>query len=118
MLPVVRTLAAAAAGVSDLAYRRFAVASLLGSALWAAAWILAGDLLQRGMRHPTEAALAIGLAAGAAFTVRLVHRRHRTNKAPADHTTNDPSSRPSDIAVTVDRDVTSTLAAPVPVARR
>jgi len=45
LLPVVRTLMAAVAGVSHLRYRSFAAASLVGSALWAALWVSAGGAL-------------------------------------------------------------------------
>ena len=52
MLPVVRTLMAAVAGVSQLRYRSFAVASLTGSALWAALWIAAGQAVGRLLGQP------------------------------------------------------------------
>lgn len=58
LVPVVRTLTPAAAGASGLPYRRFAPASLAGSALWATVYVgggsvvagvasLAGDVLGR-----------------------------------------------------------------------
>jgi membrane-associated protein len=58
LVPVVRTLTPAAAGASGLPYRRFAIASLSGSALWSAVYVgggsavagltgLASDLLGR-----------------------------------------------------------------------
>jgi membrane-associated protein len=43
LVPVVRTLTPAAAGASGLEYRRFAVASLSGSALWATAYVGGGS---------------------------------------------------------------------------
>ncbi|WP_159085797.1 DedA family protein [Aeromicrobium chenweiae] len=45
LVPVVRTLTPAAAGVSGLEYRRFAVASLAGSALWSAAYVGGGTVV-------------------------------------------------------------------------
>ena len=43
LVPVVRTLTPAAAGASGLEYRRFAPASLLGSATWSAAYVGGGS---------------------------------------------------------------------------
>ena len=43
LVPVVRTLTPAAAGASGLEYRRFAVASVSGSALWATAYVGGGS---------------------------------------------------------------------------
>jgi membrane-associated protein len=43
LVPVVRTLTPAAAGASGLAYRRFAPASLAGSATWSAAYVGGGS---------------------------------------------------------------------------
>jgi membrane-associated protein len=43
LLPVVRTLTPAAAGASGLEYRRFAPASLAGSATWSAAYVGGGS---------------------------------------------------------------------------
>jgi membrane protein DedA with SNARE-associated domain len=43
LVPVVRTLTPAAAGASGLEYRRFAPASLAGSALWATAYVGGGS---------------------------------------------------------------------------
>ena len=43
LVPVVRTLTPAAAGASGLAYRRFVVASLAGSALWSGAYVGGGS---------------------------------------------------------------------------
>ena len=52
LLPVARTLMAAVAGVSHLRYRSFAVASLTGSAMWAALWIAAGEAVSRLLGQP------------------------------------------------------------------
>lgn len=43
LVPVVRTLTPAAAGASGLAYRRFAVGSLAGSALWSTVYVGGGS---------------------------------------------------------------------------
>lgn len=43
LVPIVRTLTPAAAGASGLEYRRFAVASLSGSALWATVYVGGGS---------------------------------------------------------------------------
>ena len=43
LVPLIRTLAPAAAGASGLAYRRFAPASLSGSTLWAAVYVGGGS---------------------------------------------------------------------------
>lgn len=43
LVPVVRTLTPAAAGASGLEYRRFAVASVSGSAMWATAYVGGGS---------------------------------------------------------------------------
>lgn len=45
LLPVVRTLTPAAAGVSGLAYRRFLPASIAGSALWASLYVGGGAVV-------------------------------------------------------------------------
>jgi len=45
LVPVVRTLTPAAAGASGLAYRRFAVASMAGSALWSTAYVGGGSVV-------------------------------------------------------------------------
>lgn len=45
LVPIVRTLTPAAAGASDLAYRRFLPASMAGSALWAGAYIGGGSVI-------------------------------------------------------------------------
>ena len=45
LVPVVRTLTPAAAGASGLPYRRFAPASLAGSALWAVVYVGGGSVV-------------------------------------------------------------------------
>jgi membrane-associated protein len=45
LVPIVRTLTPAAAGASGLEYRRFATASLAGSALWSGAYVGGGSVV-------------------------------------------------------------------------
>lgn len=45
LVPIIRTLTPAAAGASELEYRRFAPASLAGSATWAAAYVGGGSIV-------------------------------------------------------------------------
>ncbi|NRQ48332.1 DedA family protein [Aeromicrobium stalagmiti] len=45
LVPVIRTLTPAAAGASGLEYRRFAVASIAGSALWSSAYVGGGSVV-------------------------------------------------------------------------
>jgi membrane-associated protein len=45
LVPVVRTLTPAAAGASGLSYRRFAIASLAGSALWSTVYVGGGSVV-------------------------------------------------------------------------
>lgn len=45
LVPIVRTLTPAAAGAAGLEYRRFAPASLAGSATWAAAYVGGGSIV-------------------------------------------------------------------------
>jgi membrane-associated protein len=45
LVPVVRTLTPAAAGASGLAYRRFAAASVAGSAVWSTAYVGGGSVV-------------------------------------------------------------------------
>lgn len=44
LIPVVRTITPAAAGAAGLTYRRFALASLGGSAVWAGLWVSVGSV--------------------------------------------------------------------------
>lgn len=74
LLPVVRTLMAAAAGVAGLGYRRFAAASLTGSTLWAVAWVSAGDVV-RAVLDQTWALFVALVVATAVATTALARRR-------------------------------------------
>lgn len=42
LLPVVRTVMPAVAGVAGMRYRWFAIASMMGSLVWVALWVSAG----------------------------------------------------------------------------
>lgn len=55
LVPVVRTLTPAAAGASGLEYRRFAPASLAGSATWAAAYVGGGSIVAMATSVTTDA---------------------------------------------------------------
>lgn len=70
LVPVVRTLVPAIAGVSGLPYRRFLPASLVGSLLWASTWVLAGNVVSLVL---TEAGLvsAFGAVVLAGLGLRL-----------------------------------------------
>lgn len=54
LVPVVRTLTPAAAGASGLAYRRFAIASLSGSAVWATVYVGGGSVVAGLMSVTTD----------------------------------------------------------------
>lgn len=55
LVPVVRTLTPAAAGASGLEYRRFAPASLAGSAMWSAAYVGGGTAVSALTAMTTDA---------------------------------------------------------------
>ncbi|MDN4175362.1 DedA family protein [Nocardioides sp. SOB77] len=79
LLPVVRTLMAAVAGVAGMPYRRFALASLVGCASWASLWVGAGRAVHRLAGHP---ALLVALAVVLGVAVLLVRGwRHRARRA-------------------------------------
>lgn len=78
LLPVVRTLMAAVAGVAVMPYRRFALASLAGCALWAFVWVGAGRAVHRLAGHPTLLLAAVAaVAAVVAVRVALWRSRRR-----------------------------------------
>ena len=76
LLPVVRTLMAAVAGVSQLRYSSFAVASLTGSALWAALWIAAGEAVGRLLGQPLVLAGAVAVVLSFLVLRRAKRARH------------------------------------------
>lgn len=55
LVPIIRTLTPAAAGASGLEYRRFAPASIAGSATWAAAYVGGGSIVATVSAVTTDA---------------------------------------------------------------
>ena len=83
LLPVVRTLMAAVAGVSHVRYRSFVAASLAGSALWAALWVGAGEVVASLLGRP---AVLLGVTAAALVVVvlrRVLRQRRVRSTLPA-----------------------------------
>ncbi|CAI9412660.1 DedA family protein [Nocardioides sp. T2.26MG-1] len=81
LLPVVRTLMPAVAGVARLRYRTFLAASIVGSTLWSLLWIAAGSLVTALLR--TELPGALVLVAAAITVVGLrVRSRRRARRRP------------------------------------
>jgi membrane protein DedA with SNARE-associated domain len=54
LVPIIRTLTPAAAGASGLEYRRFAPASIAGSATWAAAYVGGGSIVATATAMTTD----------------------------------------------------------------
>lgn len=85
LLPVVRTLTPAAAGVSGLTYRRFLPASVGGAALWSALFVGVGFLLRGSLAAGQKVLGDVGVAAvlvifaglAVAFAVRGWRSRRR-----------------------------------------
>lgn len=69
LIPVVRTLTPAAAGVSGLSYRRFASGSLAGSLLWAGAYVGGGAAVSSAIEATNS---ALGQAAWLLLVVLAV----------------------------------------------
>jgi membrane protein DedA with SNARE-associated domain len=81
LLPVVRTLMPAVAGVAHLRYRTFLAASLVGSTLWSLLWVAAGSLVTALLRTELPGALVLVAAAIAVVGVRVRSRR-RARRRP------------------------------------
>jgi membrane protein DedA with SNARE-associated domain len=81
LLPVVRTLMPAVAGVAHLRYRTFLAASLLGSTLWSLLWVAAGSLVTALLRTELPGALVLVAAAIAVLAARVRSRR-RARRRP------------------------------------
>lgn len=77
LIPVVRTLMPAIAGVSHLPYRKFAAASLVGSCLWATVWITAGGAVAALISNPSLLLAGVAPLALAVVATSGHHRRHR-----------------------------------------
>ena len=85
LLPFVRTVMPAVAGAAHLRYPRFALASLLGAAVWSGVWVGAGaGLAASGLldNKPLVVAVVAGVAI-IAVVVRVLRKRRRP-VVPAD----------------------------------
>src|SRR5690625_2465400 len=86
LVPVIRTLVPAIAGVSGLRYRQFVAASITGSAVWAALWVGAGSAVRwayawlAGFVGP--AWILVGLGAVAVIVVVVRSSRARRRQSP------------------------------------
>ncbi|WP_324653381.1 DedA family protein [Georgenia sp. H159] len=87
LLPLVRTLAPAAAGAARMRYHRFLAGSVLGTLVWAALWLGAGGLAGRALPAMASSLSRLGwvglgvvVLAGVAVTLR---RRRSTRRARA-----------------------------------
>ncbi|NYE44608.1 membrane protein DedA with SNARE-associated domain [Streptomyces fulvorobeus] len=82
LLPVVRTLTPATAGVGSVRYLRFLPASLAGAAMWSALYVSAGTLVSASLRE-AESLLStilwalLGVAAALSLAAVWWRRRHR-----------------------------------------
>ena len=85
LLPFVRTVMPAVAGAATCAIPRFALASVLGAAVWSTVWVGAGaGLAASGLLDNTP--LVVAVVAGVvviAVVVRVVRKRRRP-VVPAD----------------------------------
>ncbi|WP_051300175.1 MULTISPECIES: DedA family protein [Actinomadura] len=99
LVPVVRTLTPAAAGVANVPYRRFLLASLAGSLLWAAVFVSIGAFAGASASRLEQlfgwgAWILFGLAAAAAAAVLLLRRRARRARDEAP----EPAAEPPAVA--------------------
>lgn len=81
LLPVVRTLMPAVAGVAHLRYRTFLAASIVGSALWSLLWVAAGSLVTVLLRAEAPGAVALVALAATAVGARVWLRRRARRRA-------------------------------------
>ena len=83
MLPLVRTLTPAAAGVGGVPYRRFLPASLAGAVLWSAVYCgigaAAGESVREVEQHLGRASWAVFGALALAIGIALLVRRRRAS---------------------------------------
>lgn len=77
LVPVVRTLVPAIAGATELSYRRFLPASLIGSLLWSSAWVLAADALSVVAAEAGVLTVVLVVVVAAAVRLRLVRTSRR-----------------------------------------
>lgn len=80
-LPIVRTLTPAAAGISNVHYRRFLPASLAGAVLWSTLYVVAGAVARASIDEIESLLSQVGLAvlAGVAVVIGAIvlFRRRR-----------------------------------------
>ncbi|MFD1831397.1 DedA family protein [Streptomyces desertarenae] len=84
LLPVVRTLTPATAGVGSVRYFRFLPASLAGAAMWSALYVSAGSLVSASVREAETVVTRIVwalLAVAAVLVVGVVWWRRRRRRA-------------------------------------
>jgi membrane-associated protein len=85
LLPFVRTVMPAVAGAAHLRYLRFAVASLLGAAVWSSIWVGAGaGLAASGLLDNTPLVVAVVASIAVVAVVVRVVRKRRRPVVPAD----------------------------------
>ena len=72
LLPVIRTLVPAIAGVSELRYRQFLFASIAGSLIWAGLWVGAGSAVRWGFGMLAEGMGFVWILAAVGATVATV----------------------------------------------
>ncbi|WP_141015025.1 DedA family protein [Nocardioides sambongensis] len=81
VLPVVRTLVPAVAGTGRMPWRRFAPASFVGCAAWAAVWVGAGGALALVARWSLPVLGVLALAGVGLWVGRRVRRRRERRHA-------------------------------------
>ncbi|MDX6233415.1 MAG: rane-associated protein [Nocardioidaceae bacterium] len=85
LLPFVRTVMPAVAGAAHLRYPRFALASVLGAAVWSTVWVGAGaGLAASGVLDNTPLVIAVVVAVVVLGIVMRLVRRSRRPTVPAD----------------------------------
>ncbi|MBE1530783.1 DedA family protein [Actinomadura algeriensis] len=110
LVPVVRTLTPAAAGVANVPYRRFLVASLAGSLLWSAVFVSLGAFAGASASRLEQllgwgAWIVFGLAAALIIAVLVVRRarsrsggrRAAASAAPGDKPDEPPNAKPDEV---------------------
>ncbi|WP_062386590.1 DedA family protein [Demequina iriomotensis] len=85
LMPGIRTLMPAIAGVADLTYARFLLGSSVGALLWAIVWVTAGTTIGTLASSPVAVALAAAGAALALCLRRVVLRRRTSTRNNQSH---------------------------------
>jgi membrane-associated protein len=83
MLPVVRTIVPAVAGVARMSHLRFTLASIGGSTLWALVWVSAGPVLVELLRNPLLTGLGAAVGVFVYVAVRWGRRLYRSRRPGA-----------------------------------